>query len=163
MHSSKSLVAVAALLLACGSRVAALPVEDLLACCGSETIAQADEKAAAQAWRPVPAGELEEWRGSFVAHHRREVVVRAGGVDEHEGAERISYWIAQGLGGHAACSYPTSQASELLARLSATLGAPVSLDMQASGATAVWNGSGRDVTFSQVGANAVVSFTRPRL
>lgn len=154
-------VAVVAMSFACAASAAPLELDDIVAVCASVSMAEATARADALAWRPVPDADLDDWRQGFAAHDARAVVVRAWRQSEHDDADRLSFWIAAGPGGHVACSFDTASAEDLLDRVTARFGTPTTLERHTSGVTAMWSHAGGQVSYSQVGTHAGLVLSRP--
>jgi hypothetical protein len=160
MRSFPPFIATATLVIACGAANLPPTIDKIAAFCASETIEQAAGTAGALAWQPVPEAALEDWRRAFTSHNGRDVVVRAWRQVEQDGADTLAFWVVAGPGGYTMCSYTTASAANLLDAISAHFGPPTSFDKRDFGSTALWKRTGSEVSFSQIGTQAVLYVTR---
>lgn len=136
-------------------------ITQLLDICAASTIAEAEARVGGVLpWEPMPDQEVEDWRSGFKAHHQRDVTVSAWRQGAQEGADRLAFWISSGPGGHTGCAYTSSHAGNLLDELSARFGAPAYLKRHELAATAMWTTTGREITFSQLDATAIIYIAR---
>jgi hypothetical protein len=131
----------------------------LLDFCGSQTMAEAEAKAGQFGWRRMTDADLQDWRAGFIAYNGGTVEVSGWRRGDKTTDDSLSFWIARGPNGHRACSLTATNPAKLLDDLSERFGAPTSLDKRERGTTAVWQLGATEISFSQVGASAVLYVT----
>jgi hypothetical protein len=92
----------------------------------------------------------------FIAYNGGTVEVSGWQRGDNISDDSLSFWIARGPNGHRACSLTVTNPAKLLDDLSERFGAPTSLDKRELGTTAVWKRGSTEISFSQVGSNAVL-------
>jgi hypothetical protein len=135
----------------------ALTIDQLLDICRSLTVLEAAAKGDRLGWPRMTGARVEEWRAGFLSYNGGAVQVLSWQREAKDVADAVSFWTAQGPNGHRACSYSTANSAGLLDALSARFGTPASLERYDFGAVASWSLGRAEVSFSQVGSNAVVN------
>lgn len=124
--------------------------------CGSQTMTEAEAKADQFGWRRMADADLHDWRAGFIAYNGGTVEVSGWRRGDNISDNSLSFWIARGPDGHRACLLTVTNPAKLLDDLSERFGAPTSLDKRELGTTAVWKRGSTEISFSQVGSNAVL-------
>lgn len=149
-----------------GGAAHALPpaptIPQLLDICSSATVAEATAKGGRLEWERMDETRIAPWRSSFEhgSGQAVEVVGWSRGPQERDGL--LSFWAMMGAGGQRVCSYSARDAARLLDGLSHVLGTPDRQEANGAIASAGWSFGLGQVSFIQVGADALITVMSPR-
>jgi hypothetical protein len=154
----RAVPAVVALLAASGSLTAEPEpgFSAILDVCEATSLEQAAIRGGALDWPAAP--DDRDWRTSYERHNGGTVRVIGWRRGEREGDGLLAYWVATGPNAHLACSFSTDHAG-LLEALCDLFGAPDTFEEEGATVSALWRRGGREVSFTRVGVNSLLSLT----
>lgn len=129
----------------------------ILDVCEASTLQEATIRGGHLGW--PAASEDRNWRTSFERHNGGTVRVVSWRRGVREGDGLLSFWVASGPSGHAACAFSTDRPG-LLEALRGRFGAPDTFDEQDEIVSAFWRRGSSEVSFTRVGASSSLNISR---